>query len=71
MIVMIKLLVGSILLLPLCIKELLAKSGFHYIFLVDNGTSDILSSAFKEIDFATNLRVGPLRRVNLVGFLRL
>ena len=40
-------------------KEYQNEFGYYDIFLVDNRTGDIIYSAFKEVDFATNLRTGP------------
>ncbi|MCF6158960.1 MAG: methyl-accepting chemotaxis protein [wastewater metagenome] len=46
-------------------KNLLEKSGFYDIFLIDAETGDILYTVCKESDFASNLLVGPYANTNL------
>lgn len=46
-------------------KNLLEKSGFYDIFLIDAETGNILYSVCKEPDFASNLLVGPYANTNL------
>lgn len=46
-------------------KNLLEKSGFYDIFLIDAETGDILYTVCKEPDFASNLLVGPYANTNL------
>ncbi len=46
-------------------KNILEKSGFYDIFLIDAETGDVLYSVCKEPDFASNLLVGPYANTNL------
>lgn len=53
------------------LSELTTKFGFYDIFLIDLERGDIVYTAYKETDFATNLYSGPYRESNLSELTRL
>lgn len=52
------------------LTELTTKFGFYDIFLIDLEIGDIVYTAYKETDFATNLYSGPYRESNLAELAR-
>ncbi|UIP27532.1 methyl-accepting chemotaxis protein [Photobacterium sp. TLY01] len=42
-------------------RELIEKSGYYDLFLIDAQTSQVVYSVYKEVDFATSLSHGPFR----------
>ncbi|KDM90400.1 methyl-accepting chemotaxis protein [Photobacterium galatheae] len=42
-------------------RDLIDKSGYYDLFLIDAKTGQVLYSVYKEVDFATSLRDGPFR----------
>ncbi len=53
------------------LSELTSKFGFYDIFLIDLERGDIVYTAYKETDFATNLYTGPYRESNLADLSRI
>ncbi|MFS4491423.1 adenylate/guanylate cyclase domain-containing protein [Maribacter sp. 2308TA10-17] len=51
-------------------NQMIKKYDFYDIFLVDLQTGDIVYTAYKETDFATNLYAGPYRNSNLAELAR-
>ena len=52
------------------LKDVILKFGFYDVFLIDLEYGDIVYTAYKETDFATNLYSGPYRESNLAEFAR-
>lgn len=52
------------------LHSLIEEFGFYDIFLVDLATGDIVYTAFKEADFATNLYTGPYSQSNFADLVR-
>ena len=51
-------------------KDLVEQFGFYDVFLIDP-QGNIIYSAFKEVDFGTNLREGPFAKTNLAEAFKL
>ena len=52
------------------LTDVILKFGFYDLFLIDLEMGDIVYSAYKETDFATNLYSGPYRESNLAELAR-
>lgn len=53
------------------IREFLETFSLYDVFIVDNETGNIIYSVFKELDFATNLLIGPYKDTNLAEVFKL
>lgn len=46
-------------------KKILERFGLYDIFIIDNQSGNVVYTAFKELDFSTNLRTGPYAKSGL------
>lgn len=51
--------------------DMMQKLGMYDLFLIDEGTGEVVYTVEKEADFATNLETGPLRNSNLARAFRI